>query len=237
MPDPLLGFRPPELCSSRAAVRRLRRLSPPGVGLNPEPTRSPVPRRRSDGSRPKSLPLLRSPKRPSPARVAETTSATTGSTERSPGPPKRSRLGGFSAPSADRRSARHRSWIRRPHPADRSRRDEPNGVGCDLRPKPMDTAHDGKARERPHLQGFAPRESPPPYAGGLDHRTSCSSPGLSALQGSLPRRDGPAFTAPPLMCLPARARTTSLPALQGVTPNEIGWSLSRLPTLLGFSAS
>jgi hypothetical protein len=28
MPDPLLGFHPPELCSSRAAVRRLRRLLP-----------------------------------------------------------------------------------------------------------------------------------------------------------------------------------------------------------------
>jgi hypothetical protein len=31
MPDPLLGFSPPELCSSRAAVRRLRRLSPHDV--------------------------------------------------------------------------------------------------------------------------------------------------------------------------------------------------------------
>jgi hypothetical protein len=28
MPDPLLGLRPPELCSSRVAVRRLQRLSP-----------------------------------------------------------------------------------------------------------------------------------------------------------------------------------------------------------------
>jgi hypothetical protein len=35
MPDPLLGLRPPELCSSRAAVRRLRRLSPHVVWMNP----------------------------------------------------------------------------------------------------------------------------------------------------------------------------------------------------------
>jgi hypothetical protein len=31
MPDPLMGFHPPELSSSRAAVRRLRRHYPPGV--------------------------------------------------------------------------------------------------------------------------------------------------------------------------------------------------------------
>ena len=32
MPDPLMGFCPPKLCSSRAAVRRLRRRSPLAVG-------------------------------------------------------------------------------------------------------------------------------------------------------------------------------------------------------------
>ena len=45
MPDPLMGFRPPEPCSSRAAVRRLRRLYPLVVAAptvrrptNPQPT-------------------------------------------------------------------------------------------------------------------------------------------------------------------------------------------------------
>jgi hypothetical protein len=35
VPDPLMGFRPPELCSSRAAVRRLRRRYPHAVGRGP----------------------------------------------------------------------------------------------------------------------------------------------------------------------------------------------------------
>jgi hypothetical protein len=41
MPDPLLGLRPSEPCSSRAAVRRLRRRCPPGVVTIPtaDPTR------------------------------------------------------------------------------------------------------------------------------------------------------------------------------------------------------
>jgi hypothetical protein len=56
-----------------------------------------------------------------------------------------------------------------------------------------------QARERPRLQGFAPHESPPLTAGGLDRRRARSSPGLHTLQGSLPRWNRTAFTALPLM--------------------------------------
>jgi hypothetical protein len=94
------------------------------------------------------------------------------------------------------------------------------------------------ARERPRLQGFAPHESPPLAAGGLDRRRARSSPGLHTLQGSLPRWNGAAFTASPLMgFLRATASAAERPALQGLASSEIGLSLSRLPALLGFAAS
>jgi hypothetical protein len=38
MPNPLMGLRPSELCSPRAAVRRLRRRCPPVVGHTPNET-------------------------------------------------------------------------------------------------------------------------------------------------------------------------------------------------------
>jgi hypothetical protein len=44
MPDPLMGFRPSELCSCRVAVRRLRRRSPPDVGPRSLPSRPPTSR-------------------------------------------------------------------------------------------------------------------------------------------------------------------------------------------------
>jgi hypothetical protein len=54
----------------------------------------------------------------------------------------------------------------------------------------------------PRLQGFAPHESPLPPPRLLHRHRGRSSPGLRALQGSLPRWSGPAFAVPPLMGLP-----------------------------------
>ena len=47
MPDPLMGLRPSEPCSSHAAVRRLRRLSPRDVARARDPLHTPAARRRS----------------------------------------------------------------------------------------------------------------------------------------------------------------------------------------------
>jgi hypothetical protein len=93
-----------------------------------------------------------------------------------------------------------------------------------------------RPRERPRLQGFAPHESPPLTAGGLDRRRARGSPGLDALQGFPSRWLGAAFTAPPLTGFLVQARTTERPAPQGLTSSEMGLSLSRLPALLGFLA-
>jgi hypothetical protein len=125
-----------------------------------------------------------------------------------------------------------------PHAASPTKADE-------HRPKPAATGPKGppatsrvpiQARERPRLQGFAPHESPPPTAGGLDRRRARSSLGLHSLQGSLPRWNRTAFTALPLMGFSVRAQATERPALQGLASSEIGSPLSRLPALLGFAA-
>jgi hypothetical protein len=75
------------------------------------------------------------------------------------------------------------------------------------------------------------------HAGGLDRHAARSSPGLLSLQGVPPHCGGPAFTAPPLMGFSNGARTLRLAALQGLDHSEVGWSLARLPALLGFIAS
>jgi len=113
------GVRPSELCSSRAAARRLRRRCPLVVGTVRRRTRAAIGRR-----------------------------------ERRSAAPNR----------------RRPMWARR--------------------------------RAAPRLQGFAPRESPPPRPGCLDRSVARSSHGVSPLQGVPPHRTGAAFTAPPLMRFP-----------------------------------
>jgi hypothetical protein len=85
------------------------------------------------------------------------------------------------------------------------------------------------------LQGFSPRESPPPEISVLDRKPARGSPGHSPLQGALPRRDSQ--KRPPLMRFTRWTRTTSSAPLQGLTPDGIGFPLSRSPTLLGFATS
>ena len=89
----------------------------------------------------------------------------------------------------------------------------------------------------PRLQGFAPHESPPPEAGCLGRYRARGSPELHPLQGVLPRRNAATFTAAPLMRLLQPGDESTFGALYRVLlPDEVGWSLSRLPTLLGFPA-
>jgi hypothetical protein len=62
-----------------------------------------------------------------------------------------------------------------------------------------------------------------------------SSLGIHPLQGSLPHRDGSAFTAPPLLWLPTPCTGQLADPLQGLTRRR-DWLVSRrrLPTLMGF---
>jgi len=189
MPHPLMGLRPSEPCSSRAAVRRLRRLLPSCRSDEPAPSST---RTANGRNRPPHAP----PRDP------------TGRSRRAP-------------------AARHPPAEADEHP-----------TTGDSWPKPPATTGFPKPnRERPHLQGFAPHESPPPTTGGLDRRRARSSPGLHTLQGSLPHWIAATFAAAPLMGFVSlgRKRPTEL-ALQGLTSSELGWSLSRLPALLGFAA-
>jgi hypothetical protein len=100
------------------------------------------------------------------------------------------------------------------------------------RPRPPS----GKTTAPPRLQGLAPHESPPLDAGCLGRRGARGSPGL------LPSRVFPLVgMARPSPRLPSwasllRPRTGEPAALQGLASNEIGLSLSRPPTLLGFAA-
>jgi len=65
-----------------------------------------------------------------------------------------------------------------------------------------------------------------------------SSPGLSPLQGVRPRCDGPAFTGASPHAVDRSGPEGPLRSPpQGVTHTKIGWSLTRLPTLLGFPTS
>jgi hypothetical protein len=61
-----------------------------------------------------------------------------------------------------------------------------------------------------------------------------SSPGVSPLQGVPPRRNGAAFTAPPLMGLSSPSQATDTTPFKVSINDEVGLSLARLPTLLGF---
>jgi hypothetical protein len=84
------------------------------------------------------------------------------------------------------------------------------------------------------FRGLIPAAIRHSRASGLDRRVARSSHGLSTLQGFLPRCGGAAFTVPsPHRLRVTRARTTCDLAFQGER-SEIGSSLSRPPTLLGF---
>jgi hypothetical protein len=101
------------------------------------------------------------------------------------------------------------------------------------------TAHDGRneePKEQPRLQGFPPRESPPHETGGLGRARRVALLGFRALQGSPPHQLGTTSAVPPLMSFLAREQA-SQPALSRVSiADEVGSSLSRLPTLLSFFA-
>jgi hypothetical protein len=169
MPDPLVGLHPPELCSSRAAVRCLQRLSPLDVSRNP----SSPPRQRADLC-------------PRPARHC-------------------------------------RSSVAR----------DPNAGPVR---KPEHTGSDEPAKASPPSGVCSSRESATPRRpfGTPEAR---SSPGLSTLQGSLPRDNARLSPGIPSWAFSHQTRTAGEPTLQGIDCREMGWSLSRLPTLLGFAAS
>jgi hypothetical protein len=76
-----------------------------------------------------------------------------------------------------------------------------------------------------------------PATGGLDRKQARSSPGLPALQGFPPRRDGPAFTAPPLMGFRLQVRRPLGRPSRVSLHGEMGSSPKRLPALMGFAAS
>jgi hypothetical protein len=138
-------------------------------------------------------------------------------------PPKRpSRTARARNPTRDRRNGPHRIRSPRADPFDRNRRGASRA-----RMVPGSTlAFRALLHAKIHV----------PEVGGLDRPQVCSSPGIHTLQGSLPRRDGTTFTAPPLMGFPSGTRTSLPAALQGFTPGRIGWSPRRLPTLMGFAA-
>jgi hypothetical protein len=147
MPDPLMGLRPSELCSSHAAVHRLRRPSPHDVRQQS----STLPPLRNDGrNRRTSWANGRAPRAFPPSGVC----------------------------SARESATRHRRLNRRP------------------------------ARSSPGL----PPSRVLSLAGPAGFRRP-SPHGLGSTDASV---------------------RTSCPT--GCSPNEIGWSLSRLPTLLGFPA-
>ena len=90
----------------------------------------------------------------------------------------------------------------------------------------------------PHFQGFAPHESPPLHTGGLDRTRARSSLGISPLQGFHPRRVGNGLhRASPHEVARLDDESTARALYRDLLPDEIGWSLSRLPTLLGFTTS
>jgi hypothetical protein len=92
--------------------------------------------------------------------------------------------------------------------------------------------------DAPHLQVFAPHESPPHHAGGLGRTRARSSLGILPLQGILPRRTGNGLhRASPHEVARLGDESTARALYRVSLPDEIGWSLSRLPTLLGFTTS
>jgi hypothetical protein len=97
---------------------------------------------------------------------------------------------------------------------------------------------DPALQERPRLQGFAPHESPPLevrlFRPGLPRVALLGLPPFRAV--SLAGVPQPSPRLPSWTSL-SQARTTTRLALQGFAPSEVGWTLSSLPTLMGFCAS
>jgi hypothetical protein len=92
--------------------------------------------------------------------------------------------------------------------------------------------------DAPHLQGFAPHESPPLHTGCLGRTRARGSPGIAPLQGSHPHRAGNGLhRASPLEVARLGDKSSARALYRVLLPGEIGWSLSRLPTLLGFTTS
>jgi hypothetical protein len=88
------------------------------------------------------------------------------------------------------------------------------------------------------FRGLIPAAIRHSRAGCLGRYAARSSPGLSTLQGVPPLcgRLGSHRAFPSWVSL-CRAQATGKATLQGIARSEVGWSLSRLPTLLGFVAS
>jgi hypothetical protein len=108
-------------------------------------------------------------------------------------------------------------------------------------PKPTPLVDRTSGRDGPEsflaFRGLLPAAIRHSRAGCLGWRAARSSPGLSALQGFPPHRGRPGFhLAFPSWAFLHRAQATGEATLQGVARSEIGSSLSRPPTLLGFVA-
>jgi hypothetical protein len=109
-------------------------------------------------------------------------------------------------------------------------------------PKPQPLSDRTSGRDGPEsfltFRGLIPAAIRHSRAGCLGRRAARSSPGLFALQGVHPLcgRLG-SHRAFPSWTLLHRAQATGELALQGFTRSEVGSSLSRPPTLLGFVAS
>jgi hypothetical protein len=108
------------------------------------------------------------------------------------------------------------------------------------RPKPPLDRTSGRDGPESFLtfRGLIPAAIRHTRADCLGRRVARSSPGLDALQGVPPLcgRLG-SHRAFPSWVLFRRAQATGEPTLQGVARSEVGSSLSRLPTLMGFVAS
>jgi hypothetical protein len=111
-------------------------------------------------------------------------------------------------------------------------------IFCHDRSRTRRRAQTDGPKSAPAFRGLHPAGIRHTHAGGLDPHAARSSLGLCALQGVLPRCGGPAFTAPPLVAfaVPGRERPETVD-LQGIDHNEMGLSVSRLPTLMGSFAS
>jgi hypothetical protein len=117
----------------------------------------------------------------------------------------------------------------------------PSRSGVTL-PKPSPLVNRTSGRDGPEsflaFRGLLPAAIRYSRAGGLGRRAARSSPGLSALQGVPPHCGGLGFRLTiPSWAFLHRAQATGEATLQGVARSEVGSSLSRPPTLLGFVAS
>jgi hypothetical protein len=131
---------------------------------------------------------------------------------------------------------RHRSW-HSPRPGPKSVSESSTSARC---------ASEAEASILPNersrwpesfftFRGLIPAAIRYSHAGCLGQRAARSSPGLFALQGVPPLCVGATLIEPPLMNFHHRTRTACDAVLQGFR-SEVGSSLSRPPTLLGFLA-